>query len=304
MPNATLMLSGDRALGDSGVTVPPLAWGMWRFAGIDVVAADRLVREALDCGFRLLDTADIYGFDGRDGFGAAERVLGSVIARDPGLRRRFVLASKGGIVPGRPYDSSAAYLLSACEASLARLQTDTIDLYQIHRPDVLTHPAEIAGALVKLRDAGKIRAAGVSNYGASQVASLQAFLPFPLVSHQLEFSALHLAPLADGTLDQAIESKLALLAWSPLAGGHLAGTSADQRSREVIAALDAIAARENVPRTAVALAWVLAHPSRPVAIVGTQNAARMAEAARAPAVRLTRQDWYAVLTASRQAPLP
>jgi predicted oxidoreductase len=97
---------------------------------------------------------------------------------------------------------------------------------------------------------------------------------------------------------------MAVLAWSPLAGGRLAGDGADERSRAVAASLDELAARESAPRTAVALAWVMAHPSRPIAIIGTQNANRMTEAVRALDVRLTRTDWYAVLTASRQARLP
>jgi predicted oxidoreductase len=299
-----LPLTAPRALGASGITLPPLAWGMWRLHGTDVSAADRLVRTALDAGFSLFDTADIYGFDGATGFGAAEALLGRVLEADPALRSRFTLSSKGGIVPGTPYDSSAEYLVSACEASLRRLQTDHIDLYQIHRPDILAHPEEIASALSKLRDAGKIGAAGVSNYSVSQTRALQSYLPFPLASHQPEFSALHIEPLSDGVLDQAIERRMAVLAWSPLGGGELAGPGKDARARAVIDALERIAMREEVPRTAVALAWVLAHPSHPIALIGTQRADRMREAVRALDVRLTRIDWYAVLTASRQAKLP
>jgi len=293
-----------RSLGASGLQSSPLAWGMWRFKGTDLKAADGLVRAALDHGFSLFDTADIYGPDNGESFGSAEALLGRVLKAEPGLRGRFVLASKGGIVPGVPYDSSAQYLVAACEASLRRLDTDTIDLYQIHRPDVLTHPEEVAGAFVKLRDSGKVRAFGVSNYTIAQTAALQAFLPFPLCSHQPEFSALHLDSLVDGILDQAIERRMAVLAWSPLARGLLAGGGDDARSRAVAAALDEIAARESAPRTAVALAWVMAHPSRPIAIIGTQNPQRMTEAVRALDVRLSRADWYAVLTASRQARLP
>lgn len=298
-----LALSAPRPLGASGLTVAPLAWGMWRLRAAAVGHADTLVRSALDCGFSLLDTADIYGVGG-DGFGAAETLLGRVLAADPGLRARFVLATKGGIVPGVPYDSSAEYLIGACEASLRRLHADCVDLYQVHRPDVLAHPEEVAAALVKLRDAGKIRSAGVSNYGVAQTRALQSYLPFPLASQQPEFSALHIEPLGDGVLDHAIERRMAVIAWSPLGGGRLAGDGGDERSRAVIGALESVAHREGVPRAAVALAWVLAHPSRPVAIVGTQNPERMREAVRALDVRLTRADWYTVLTASRQARLP
>jgi predicted oxidoreductase len=97
---------------------------------------------------------------------------------------------------------------------------------------------------------------------------------------------------------------MAVLAWSPLAGGKLVSDPFDQRTLEVIAALDDIARRESVPRAAVALAWVMAHPARPIPIVGSQNPERIAEAARAFDVLLSRRDWYAVLAASRQAPLP
>jgi predicted oxidoreductase len=294
----------SRLLGLSGIAVSPLAWGMWRFKGSHPGGADRLVRAALDNGFSLLDTADIYGLDNAESFGAAEALLGRVLAADPSLRRRFVLASKGGIRPPTPYDSSPEYLLAACDASLRRLKTDTIDLYQIHRPDTLAHPQDVAETLVKLHDAGKIRAAGVSNYSVSQTTVLQSFLPFPLATQQPEFSALYIEPIVDGVLDHAIERDMAVLAWSPLGGGRLGREAVDERSRAVIAALDSIAQRESTSRVAVALAWVMAHPSRPIPIIGTQNAERMSDARRALEVRLTRADWYAVLSASRQQRLP
>ena len=166
-----LKLPGTRPLGSSGIDVSPFAWGMWRFRGTNLAHADRLVRNALDSGISLLDTADIYGLDSGESFGAAEALLGRVLEADAGLRGRFVLSTKGGIIPGTPYNSSADHLVSACEASLRRLKSDRIDLYQIHRPDILTHPHEAAGALVKLRESGKIRTAGVSNYTASQTTA-------------------------------------------------------------------------------------------------------------------------------------
>jgi predicted oxidoreductase len=291
-------------LGATGVEIAPIAWGMWRFKGADLAQADRLVRAALDHGLTLFDTSDVYGPDNGEPFGAAEALLGRVLAADSGLRRRFVLATKGGIEIGTPYNSSAPYLIAACEASLARMKTDAIDLYQIHRPDVLAHPQEIAEALTRLREAGKIREAGVSNYSVAQTAALQTFLPFPLASHQPEFSALAIGPLGDGILDQAMERRMAVLAWSPLAGGRLAASGIDDRSRAVIAALEAIGQRQGASTVAAALAWIMAHPARPIPIVGTQTPERMAEAIRALDIRMTRGDWYRVLAASRQAPLP
>jgi predicted oxidoreductase len=293
-----------RVLGATDLTVSALAWGMWRFHGIGTAPAAALIHAALDAGITLFDTADIYGFNGISGFGESETLLGQVFSENPGLRHRMVLASKGGITPPTPYNSSAAYLIAACEASLKRLQTDHLELYQIHRPDTLAHPQEVAGALEKLRADGKIVHAGVSNYSAAQTSALQAFLPFPLATQQPEFSPLAIAPISDGVLDQAIANRMSVLAWSPLGGGRLGGAGDDKRTREVIAALDRVAQRDAVGRTAVAYAWVMTHPAYPIPIIGSQQPKRIREAAQAFDVKLTRDDWYDILTAARQERLP
>ena len=294
---------GRRALGKSGLTVAPIAWGMWRFRGTDPKAARALVETALDTGFDLLDTADIYGPDNGEPFGAAEALLGKVLADAPALRDRFVLATKGGIEMGTPYNSGAAYIASAVEASLTRLGVERIDLWQIHRPDHLAHPAEIAKAFEALRAAGKVAEFGVSNHTAAQVAALQAYLPFPLASTQPEFSPLAIAPLYDGVLDQALERNLAVLAWSPLGGGRIANPR-DDRANAVVAALARPAERAGVSITAAAYAWVMAHPTGAIPIVGSQQAERIREAADALKLTFTRQEWYAVLMAARGEPLP
>ena len=291
------------ALGDTGLTVSTIAWGMWRFGGDDVAAAHARVEAALDAGITLLDTADIYGPDNAEPFGAAEALLGRVLAATPALRDRMVLASKGGIRMGVPYDSSPAYLADAIDASLARLGCERIDLYQIHRPDLLTHPQEVARALDDARTAGKIAAIGVSNHTPAQAAALAAFLPVPLVSHQPEFSALATAPLFDGLFDQAMERGMAVLAWSPLGGGRLADPQ-DDRARAVVALLDAKAAEAGVDRAAVAYSWIMAHPAAPIPIVGTQNPSRIATVPDAYTPRWTRTEWYAVLQASLGESLP
>ena len=92
------------------------------------------------------------------------RCSGEIFADAPGLRERMVLATKGGITPPVPYDSSRDYLMQALDASLRRLGVEQVDLYQIHRPDILTHPQEVARTLEDMVAAGKVRAIGVSNY--------------------------------------------------------------------------------------------------------------------------------------------
>jgi predicted oxidoreductase len=293
-----------RRLGKTGLEVSAMAWGMWRFAGDDLDAATARVEAALDAGINFFDPADIYGAGAGGGFGAAEALLGRVFARAPSLRKGVVLATKGGIQMGVPYNSSADYLVAACEASLQRMGVDRVELYQIHRPDSLAHPAEVAAAFDKLRAAGKIAEAGVSNYAPSQVAALRAHLPFELASTQPEFSALAIAPLSDGVLDQAMEIGLGVMAWSPLGGGRLGGDSDDPRVKAVAAALDEIAQRQGVSRASVAYAWIMAHPSAPIAIVGSQRPERIAQSVESLKVRLSRAEWYAVLTASRGVRLP
>jgi aryl-alcohol dehydrogenase-like predicted oxidoreductase len=293
-----------RALGSGGLTVSPLAWGMWRFKGDDLAAAQARVEAALAAGIDLFDTADIYGPDNGEPFGAAESLLGRVFAGSPGLRDGLVLATKGGIEMGVPYNSSADYLERACEASLRRLRVERIDLYQIHRPDILAHPAEVAAALERLRAAGKIAEVGVSNHTPAQVRALIAHLPFPLAAIQPEFSPLEIAPIFDGILDQAMELGLCVLAWSPLAGGLLASPGAYRRAVEVSGVLRTLADVHGVDPSAIACAWIMTHPARPIPIVGSQRPERIAEAAQASRVTLSRAEWYAVLVAARGEPLP
>ena len=158
---STIRISRDpRPLGKSDLIVSPLAWGMWRLEGEDTSEARALIDAAFEAGITLFDTADIYGFGG-PGFGTAEELFGRATAEDASLRDRMVIATKGGITPPVPYDSSAAYLAAAIDASLERLRIDVIDLYQIHRRDFLTHPQEVAGALTRAVEAGKIRTLGV-----------------------------------------------------------------------------------------------------------------------------------------------
>jgi predicted oxidoreductase len=298
----SLVDASPRSLG-SLPAVGPLSFGLWRYTNTDVAAAQGVLEAALDAGMNLIDNADVYGFDwGGTGFGQVEEILGTVLAAAPALRDRMVLASKGGIMPPLPYDSSPAYLRSACEASLNRMGVDVIDLYQIHRPDMYAHPADVAAVLTELRDAGKIREVGISNHTPAQVAALQAHLNFPIAANQPEFSATRLDPMRDGTLDQCMQFGITPLAWSPLAGGSLA--TGDGVAPDLLAVLDQLAERESVERGHIAMAFVLAHPSRPIAIVGSQNLERIAASVKALDVQLDRSDVYAIVQASEGVPLP
>jgi aryl-alcohol dehydrogenase-like predicted oxidoreductase len=299
----TLVNSGPRSIGSH--SVGPLAYGMWRYTSTDVAVNQALLETALDAGMNLIDTADVYGIqpDG-SAFGSVEERLGAVLAVAPQLRDRMVLATKGGIRPPVPYDSSAGALRAACEDSLRRLGVDHIDLYQIHRPDLFAHPAEVAATLAALRDEGKIGAIGVSNHTVAQTEALRAHLGDDafIATTQPEYSAACLGPLRDGTFDLCMRQGITALAWSPLAGGRL--MTGDGIRPELLTVLDGLAEREGTTRDVVALAFVLAAPCAPLAIIGTQRPERVVAATAALGVTLDRSDVYAIVAASEGVPLP
>lgn len=302
-------------LGPSTLTASRLAYGCWRIAERDSAPATgrNAVLAAVEAGYTLFDHADIY-CDGE-----AEKVFGAVLKEVSGLRARVLLATKCGIrkpgdlSPDSPYryDFSADYIIRSCEGSLRLLGVETIDIFQLHRPDFLMDPAEVAGAFVKLRQDGKVREFGVSNFKPSQFTALQSACPMRLVVNQVEISLANLASFHDGTLDQCLAERVTPMAWSPLAGGKLGdgprrvlSSQEGYKTDAINTALDALAKVHGVSRTAIALAWLLRHPARIMPIVGSTDPARIREAARADDVQLSREDWYRLFTVARGQPLP
>lgn len=274
-----------------------LAYGFWRYREGEIDDAVEMLVLARENGIDHFDTADIYG--GPNGIGGSERLLGAVRARAPELFDGAVLATKIGIEPGSPYNSSRDYLTAACEGSLSRLRVERIDLLYIHRPDLLTHPGELAQTLDGLVSSGKIAAVGVSNFTTAQVDALSQYMKAPIRVHQLEFSAAHVDPLFDGTLDQAMAHGTAVAAWSPLAGGRLgdadaAATPAFFRVRET---LQRISEHTSVPPAAVALAFLHRHPASVTPIIGTRKPERLRDCLKANNCALSRADWYAIVEA-------
>ena len=276
-------------------------------------AGRRAVLAAYEVGYTLFDHADIYCR------GMCETIFGQALRENPGMRDRIVVATKCGIrFPGDPnpdsphrYDLSAEHILRSCDGSLQRLGVERIDLYQLHRPDLLMDPQEVAGAFERLKGQGKVREFGVSNFSPSFVTALQKACPFPLIVNQVEIHLGRLDCLYDGTLDQCLAETMTPLAWSPLGGGYLAsGGSVEWRNprrkvlRGLLSAMDEIASRLGVSRTVLALAWLLRHPSRIIPIVGTTDPARIRESVKADEVDLSREDWYRLLVAARGEKLP
>jgi predicted oxidoreductase len=284
-----------------------------RFTPEREALARRAVIAAWEAGYTHFDHADIYGN------GLCEEIFGRVLADTPGMRDSILLATKCGIRwrgdpdDGAPHrwDFSREHIVRSCEGSLRRLGTDRIDLYMLHRPDYLADPEEIAAAFSELKQAGKVREFGVSNFRPSLLSAVQRACPVPLVAHQVEIHLGRLDCLEDGTLDQCLRGDITPVSWSPLAGGLLGGDGKvdpdDPRApglRSLLDLLDATSEKYGVSRAVLSLAWLLRHPSRIIPIVGSVRPARIREAAQADRLDLSREDWYCLLTAARMRPLP
>ncbi len=312
----------SQRLGTSDLTCSRLAYGNMRCVGDWDPAAATAERRAMgvrahaaafEAGYTLFDSADIYCR------GVCEEVLGQALREVGGLRGHVLVATKCGVrfggdpTPAAPsrYDFAPDHIIRSCEGSLKRLGVDAIDLYHLHRPDLLMDPTAVAAAFDQLHRQGKVRAFGVSNFQPSTLAALQANCPLPLIVNQVEIHLGRLDPFHDGTLDQCLERKVTPLSWSPLGGGWL-GTGralkADDPQREsrqkLLDVLDATAGEHGVSRTVVALAWLLKHPSGIIPIVGSNSPDHLRDAARADDVDLSREAWYRILLAARGKPLP
>jgi len=309
-------------LGTSEIEISRLSYGCMRISGswdrdkVDDAAIKRginAVETAIDAGYTFFDHADIYGDT------MCEMIFGKALAMHPEWRDKLVIATKCGIafedepVKGYPhrYDFSYKHIVTSVEGSLERLQVDAIDLLMLHRPDFLADPADIAQAFTELRNAGKVREFGVSNFRPSLLSAVQSALSFPLQVNQVEIHLRRLDCFTDGTLDQCLEQKITPMAWSPLAGGSLGSGSVpkpeDKRHDHhvvLLAALDKVAKEYGSGRTEIALAWLLKHPGGIVPVIGSTNPQNIRTAAHAPNIDMSRETWYHILRAARGEKLP
>ena len=308
-------------LGQSDLVSSRLAYGCWRLGGSTEIAeiteegamhGGAAVVAAYDAGFTLFDLADVYCD------GICETIVGQVLAQVAGMREKILIATKCGIrKKGEPYtdspyryDFSGEHIVKSCEDSLRRLGIETIDLFQLHRPDYLCDPVEVAEAFSKLKAQGKAREFGVSNFRPAQFSLLQKFCPMPLLVNQVEISLASLDCFHNGTLDHCLMENITPLAWSPLDGGRLGSVAKSTKAAphpvqmKLLEALDAIGEERGTSRTAIALAWLLKHPSRIVPIIGATNPDNIREAVKSTEITLTREEWYRLLEAARGDRLP
>ncbi|MEX1024077.1 MAG: aldo/keto reductase [Planctomycetota bacterium] len=330
-----------RRLGQSDLEIPSVTFGAWAIGGTmwggsDDELAVAAIQAALEVGLVAIDTAPVYGF------GRSERVVGralaggrakdAIVLTKAGLRwdsddgqLAFEGPDETGTVRKIYFNSRPESVREECDASLARLGIERIDLFQIHWPDPTTPIAETMGALVDLIAAGKVRAVGVSNFSPAQMTEARDALgDVPLASDQPKYS-LVARDIEHDVLPYAREHDVGLIVYSPIEQGLLSGkvTAArtfeetDNRSRRptfrpvnralvngvLNEVVQPIAAEHGATLAQTVIAWTIAQPGITSAIVGARNPEQVRENARAAELELTASDLDAIDQAFRGLPL-
>ena len=301
-------------LGQTGLRVSRLCLGMMSFGkhesrewALDEVAAEPIVRRAVEGGVIFFDTADVYNG------GQSEVVTGSLLKKLFGMREEYVVATKvhGRTMPGENGRGlSRKHILASIEASLERLELDYVDLYQIHRWDPLTPIEETMEALHAVVSAGKARYIGASSMWAWQFAKAQRVAPTRFVSMQNHYNLVYREEERE-MIPQCIDQGVAVVPWSPLARGLLAGTRTREGERlttraqsdpfgdslytpevdfAVVKRASEVAAERGVPMAQVALAWLLHKPGVTAPIVGATKAEHLDDALAAEELALSDEE--------------
>ncbi len=301
-------------LGRTGLRVSRLCLGMMSFGkhesrewALDEAAAEPIVRRAVEGGVTFFDTADVYNG------GQSEVVTGSLLKKLFGMREEYVVATKvhGRTMPGENGRGlSRKHILASIDASLERLELDYVDLYQIHRWDPLTPIEETMEALHDVVRAGKARYIGASSMWAWQFAKAQRVAPTRFVSMQNHYNLVYREEERE-MIPQCIDQGVAVVPWSPLARGLLAGTRTREGERlttraqsdpfgdslytpevdfAVVDRASEVAADRGVPTAQVALAWLLHKPGVTAPIVGATRAEHLDDALAAEELALSDEE--------------
>ncbi|HGI4035849.1 aldo/keto reductase [Streptococcus agalactiae] len=289
-------------IGQTGIQATRIALGCMRMSDLKGKQAEEVVGTALDLGINFFDHADIYGG------GLSELRFRDAIKHLNVNRDKMIIQSKCGIREGY-FDFSKEYILSSVDGILERLGTEYLDFLILHRPDVLVEPEEVAEAFTKLRAEGKVKHFGVSNQNRFQMELLQSYLDEPLAVNQLQLSPAH-TPMFDaglnvnmlnkasiehddGIVDYCRLKRVTIQAWSPfqidLSRGLFVNHPDYKELNETIAKL---AKNYNVSSEAIVIAWILRHPAKMQAIIGSMNPSRLKAIDKANDIALTRKEWY------------
>ena len=284
-----------------------LIQGYWRLGAWDMTAQQRLtfLKQHVELGISTVDNAAIYG--------DSEVLFGEALALAPEMREQIQIVSKFGIngiaaAEGEHrvshYDSSKAAIIRSTENSLQRLGVEQLDALLVHRPDFLMDADQVAEAFSELKQSGKVKHFGVSNFTTSQFELLQSRLSEPLITNQVEINLINFDVIENGILDQLQQQRVRPMAWSCLAGGAIfnAQTQQAQRLRVCLELLAQELGATSI--TQVIFAWVLKHPSNPVALIGSGKIERVKETVAALTLKMNTEQWYRVWVASKGFSVP
>lgn len=297
--------------GERQKEVSEVVLGLMRISEMTVDQVEELIESALAVGINAFDIADCYGH------GKCEQILGEVLKRRPDLREKMWIQSKCGIRMEEftYFDFSKEHILEAVDGILERLNVDYIDSLLLHRPDALMEPAEIAEAFDLLKSQGKVIDFGVSNQNPMMMALIQKDVNQPLVANQLQLSAAF-TPSFDAGFHVNMKQEAGIVrdssifeycrlhdvviqAWSVLQFDYFGGVFlGSEKYPELNHVLNRLAEKYHVSPSAVAIAWVLRYPAKMQAVIGTTKKARVAEAAKAAEIQLTRKEWYEIYLAA------
>ncbi|AEZ63120.1 Oxidoreductase, aldo-keto reductase family [Streptococcus infantarius subsp. infantarius] len=297
--------------GERQKEVSEVVLGLMRISEMTVDQVEDLIESALAVGINAFDIADCYGH------GKCEQILGEVLKRRPDLREKMWIQSKCGIRMEEftYFDFSKEHILEAVDGILERLNVDYIDSLLLHRPDALMEPAEIAEAFDLLKSQGKVIDFGVSNQNPMMMTLIQKDVNQPLVANQLQLSAAF-TPSFDAGFHVNMKQEAGIVrdssifeycrlhdvviqAWSVLQFDYFGGVFlGSEKYPELNHVLNRLAEKYHVSPSAVAIAWVLRYPAKMQAVIGTTKKARVAEAAKAAEIQLTRKEWYEIYLAA------
>lgn len=293
----------------SDLFVSPIIHGHWRLRDWKLSKQEllKLVQQAIELGVTSFDHADIYGDY------SCESLFGEALALHKGLRGDIQLITKCGIkllsekFPQREvkiYDYSADHIVSSVNQSLLNFRTDHIDLLLLHRPSPFFNPEEVSKAFSQLKNSGKVRYFGVSNFLPGQFNLLQSCLDEKLVVNQIEASPFCLEHFQNGNLDFLQQNKIRPLAWSPLAGGELFSPKSAQGQRVLKVLREVSAETGDAPIDQIAYQWLLMHPSGILPVVGSGRVDRLKSAVDALSLKLNLEQWFKIYIASQGMELP
>ncbi|WP_283636381.1 aldo/keto reductase [Aquaticitalea lipolytica] len=284
----------------SKIIAGAMTWGSWgkQFSKTEII---KLTNHCVDNQITTFDHADIYG-----GY-TTEIDFGNAFAESGIKRETIQLISKCGIQyisenrnnKVKHYNYSKDYIIWSAEESLKNLKTDYLDLFLLHRPSPLMQPDDIAEAVSILKQQGKIKAFGVSNFTNSQVDLISKSTVVSV--NQIEFSLTEHNAMHDGTLDYMMLNNITPMAWSPL--GYVFKDDNEQTKR-IHKQLGELMGKYNATEDQLLLAWIMMHPANIHPVVGTTDYKRITNATKAIQIKLELEDWFLILVACQGHKVP